>query len=70
MCQNQLDPFILEQILWLGTVCLTLCEVLNLSTLSKDDLNPFYFLSHTLAFHSQLLHVLPLPRINLCNAPL
>jgi len=37
--------------------------VLNLSTLSKDDLNPFYFLSHTLAFHSQLLHVLPLPRI-------
>jgi len=34
------------------------------------DLNPFYFLSHTLAFHSQLLHVLPLPRINLCNAPL
>ena len=54
----------------LGTVCLTLCEVLNLSTLSKDDLNPFYFLSHTLAFHSQLLHVLPLPRINLCNTPL
>ena len=54
----------------LGTVCLTLCEVLNLSTLSKDDLNPFYFLSHTLAFHSQLLHVLPLPHFNLCNAPL
>ena len=38
--------------------------------LSKDDLNPFYFLSHTLALHSQLLHVLPLPRVNLCNAPL
>ena len=54
----------------LATVCLTLCEVLNLSTLLKDDLNPFYFLSHTLAFHSQLLHVLPLPRVNLCNAPL
>jgi len=57
----------------LGTVCLTLCEVLNLSTLSKDDLNPFYFLSHALAFHSQLLHVLPLPRINCvtrpCNVP-
>ena len=35
-----------------------------------DDLNPFYFLSHTLAFHSQLLHVLPLPSVNLCNAPL
>jgi len=46
----------------------TLYEALNPLTLSKDYLNPFYFQCHTLAFHSQLLHVLPLPRINLCNA--
>ena len=31
---------------------------------------PFYFQSHTLAFHSQLQHVILLPCINLCNAPL
>ena len=37
-------------------------------TLSKDYLNPFYFQSHTVAFHSQLQHVIPLPCINLCNA--
>jgi len=49
----------------LGTVYLTLHEALNPLTLSKDYLNPFYFQSHTLAFHSQLQHV-----INLCNAPL
>jgi len=32
--------------------------------------NTFYIQSHTLAFHSQLQHVIPLPCINLCNAPL
>ena len=54
----------------LGTVYLTLYEALNPLTLSKDYLNPFYFQSHTLAFHSQLQHVIPLPCIDLCNAPL
>jgi len=54
----------------LGTVYLTLYEALNQLTLSKDYLNPFYFQSHTLAFHSQLQHVIPLRCINLCNAPL
>jgi len=39
-------------------------------SLSKDHLNPFYFQSHSLTFHSQLQHVIPLPCINLCNAPL
>ena len=39
-------------------------------TLSKDYLNPFYFQSHTLAFHSQLQHAIPLRCITLCNAPL
>jgi len=53
----------------LGTVYLTLYEAPNPSTLSKDYLNPFYFQSHTLAFHYQLQHVIPLPCINLCNAP-
>jgi len=54
----------------LGTVYLTLYEALNPLTLSKDYLNPFYFQSHTLTFHSQLQHLIPLPCINLCNAPL
>jgi len=45
----------------LGTVYLTLYEALNLLTLTKDYLNPFYFQSHTLAFHFQLQHVIPLP---------
>jgi len=54
----------------LGTVYLTLYEALNPLTLSKDYLNPFYFQSHTLAFHSQLQHVIPFPCINLCNVPL
>jgi len=54
----------------LETVYLTLYEALNPLTLSKDYLNPFYFQSHTLAFHFQLQHVIPLPCINLCNAPL
>jgi len=49
----------------------TLYEALNPLTLSKDYLNPFYFQSHTLAFHhSQLQHVIPLSCISLCNAPL
>ena len=52
----------------------TLYEALNPLTLSKDYLNPFYFQSHTLitlAFHSQLQHVIPLTCINyLCNVPL
>jgi len=48
----------------------TLYEALIPLTLSIDYLNPFYFQSHTLAFHSQLQHVIPLPCINLCNAPL
>jgi len=48
----------------------TLYEALIPLTLSKDYLNPFYFQSHILAFHSQLQHVIPLPCINLCNAPL
>ena len=42
----------------------TLYEALNPLILSKDYLNPFYFQSHTLAFHSQLQHVIPLPCIN------
>ena len=54
----------------LGTVYLTLYEALNPLTLSKDYFNHFYFQFHTLAFHSQLQHVIPLPCINLCNAPL
>ena len=54
----------------LGAVYLTLYEALNPLTLSKDYLNPFYFQSHTLTFHSQLQHVIPLPCINLCNTPL
>jgi len=53
-----------------GTVNLTLYEAPNPLTLSKDCLNPVYFQSHTLACHSQLQHVIPLPCINLCNAPL
>ena len=54
----------------LGAFYLTLYEALNPLTLSTDYSNPFYFQSHTLAFHSQLQHVIPLPCINLCNAPL
>jgi len=45
-------------------------KVWSPSILSKGYLNAFYFQSHTLAFHSQLQHVIPLPCINLCNAPL
>jgi len=52
-----------------GTVYLTLYEALNPLTLSKGYLNPSYVQSHTLAFHSHLQHVIPLPCINLCNAP-
>ena len=46
----------------LGTVYLTLYEALKPVTLFKNYLNPFYF-------HSQLQQVIPLPCINLCNAP-
>jgi len=54
----------------LGTVYLTLYEVLNPLILLKDYLNPFYFQSYTLAFRFQLELVIPLACINLCNAPL
>jgi len=43
---------------------------LYVSYTTKTYLNPFYFQSHTLAFHFQLQHVIPHPCINLCNAPL
>jgi len=35
-------------------------------TLSKDDLNPFYFQSHTLAFHSHLQPQLYLFLVLIC----
>jgi len=60
--------FLRDTVQQLGAVYLTLYEALNPLTLSKDYLNPSYF--HTLVFHSQLQHVIPLPCINLCNAPL
>jgi len=62
--------FLRDTVQQLGAVYLTLYEALNPLTLSKDYLNPSYFQSHTLVFHSQLQHVIHLPCINSCNAPL
>jgi len=54
----------------LACECYWLALIGSVVTLSKDYLNAFYFQSHTLALHSQLQHVIPLPCINLCNVPL
>jgi len=52
-----------------NTDCIGICELFIL-VMGEGEENPFYFQSHTLAFHSQLQHVILLPCINLCNAPL